>query len=271
MDDESRSAIRGGFGVFYQRTSFTFLTPMFSGGRYSDSFIVQYPLNNADPGPRAGNLPTAPELVNGPTVNHAPDRRAVPARHAEPQRRHRAIRQPGSRELVVAAIQPGLRAADRRDVRRRHRLHPFRAARPVRADRPQPRHPGHHRGDQHAAAQHAAGRRSRRVRGPRRDHRQRRVGRLQHRPGVDDAARARRLHRARVLRLFARRRQRQHRPGRRRGLASARRPQPRQRRGPDQRRSAAHPVGGRHLRGAEDAWAAGERRLPGALRARPSR
>ena len=71
LDDESRSVIRGGFGVFYQRTSFTFLTPMFSGGRYSDSFVVQYPLNNADPGPRAGNFPTAPELVNGPTVNHA--------------------------------------------------------------------------------------------------------------------------------------------------------------------------------------------------------
>jgi hypothetical protein len=71
MDDESRSAIRGGFGVFYQRTSFTFLTPMFSGGRFSDSFVVQYPLNNADPGPRAGAFPTAPELVNGPTVNHA--------------------------------------------------------------------------------------------------------------------------------------------------------------------------------------------------------
>ncbi len=71
MDEESRSAIRGGFGVFYQRTSFTFLTPMFSAGRLSDSFVVQYPLNNADPGPRAGSLPTAPELVNGPVVNHA--------------------------------------------------------------------------------------------------------------------------------------------------------------------------------------------------------
>jgi Carboxypeptidase regulatory-like domain/TonB-dependent Receptor Plug Domain len=71
MDDDSRSAIRGGFGVFYQRTSFTFLTPMFSGGRFSDSFVVQYPLNNADPGPRAGNFPTTPELAGGPTVNRA--------------------------------------------------------------------------------------------------------------------------------------------------------------------------------------------------------
>ena len=49
MDDESRSAIRGGFGVFYQRTSFTFLTPMFSGGRFSDSFVVQFPLTTPIP------------------------------------------------------------------------------------------------------------------------------------------------------------------------------------------------------------------------------
>jgi len=71
MDAESRSAVRGGFGVFYQRTSYTFLTPMFSSGRLADSFTVQYPLNNADPGPRSGNFPTNPLLVNGPQVNHA--------------------------------------------------------------------------------------------------------------------------------------------------------------------------------------------------------
>lgn len=71
MDAESRSALRGGFGVFYQRTSYTFLTPMFSAGRFSDSFTVQYPLNNADPGPRAGNFPADPLLRNGPVVNHA--------------------------------------------------------------------------------------------------------------------------------------------------------------------------------------------------------
>ncbi len=71
MDDQSRSVVRGGFGVFYQRTSFTFLTPMFSAGRLSDSFVVNYPLNNADPGPRAGNFPTQPELAAGPTVSRA--------------------------------------------------------------------------------------------------------------------------------------------------------------------------------------------------------
>jgi len=71
LDDRGRSAIRGGFGVFYQRTSYTFLTNMFSDGRNSSSFTVLFPTNNIDPGPRQGNFPTDPQLVNGPTVNHA--------------------------------------------------------------------------------------------------------------------------------------------------------------------------------------------------------
>ena len=70
MDDAGRSAMRGGVGVFYQRTSYTFLTNMFSNGRFSNSFVVQFPTNNVDPGPRQGNFPTDATLVSGPTVNH---------------------------------------------------------------------------------------------------------------------------------------------------------------------------------------------------------
>jgi hypothetical protein len=69
LDD--RSAIRGGFGVFFQRTSYTFLTPTFDAGRNSVSFTQQFPTNNADAGPRAGNFPTNEMLRNGPVVNHA--------------------------------------------------------------------------------------------------------------------------------------------------------------------------------------------------------
>ena len=71
LDERGRSALRGGAGVFYQRTSYTFLTNMFSNGRFSDSFTVNFPTNNFDPGPRQGNFPTDPILVNGPVVNHA--------------------------------------------------------------------------------------------------------------------------------------------------------------------------------------------------------
>lgn len=69
LDDDGRSAVRGGAGIFYQRTSYTFLTNMFSNGRFSDSFVVNFPTNNFDPGPRQGRVPTDPFLVNGPTVN----------------------------------------------------------------------------------------------------------------------------------------------------------------------------------------------------------
>jgi hypothetical protein len=69
--EDGRSAVRGGAGIFYQRTSYTFLTNMFSNGRFSDSFTVSFPTNNFDPGPRQGVLPTNPFLVNGPVVNRA--------------------------------------------------------------------------------------------------------------------------------------------------------------------------------------------------------
>ena len=63
--------MHGGFGLFYQRTVLTPLTPMVASGRYTDSFIANFPLNNIDPGPRSGRFPTDPMLVNGPTVNRA--------------------------------------------------------------------------------------------------------------------------------------------------------------------------------------------------------
>jgi hypothetical protein len=71
LDDAGRSALRGGFGTFYQRTSYTFLTGMFSNGPMSDSFTAQFPTNGPDLGPRNGRLPTDPFLVNGPVVNRA--------------------------------------------------------------------------------------------------------------------------------------------------------------------------------------------------------
>ena len=71
LDDEGKSVIRGGWGLFYQKTPFTFLTGVVSNGVFSNSFSVQFPSNNVDPGPSAGRLPTDPFLVNGPVVNRA--------------------------------------------------------------------------------------------------------------------------------------------------------------------------------------------------------
>ena len=71
LDAESKSVVRGGWGIFYQKTPFTFLTGVVSSGVYSDSFTVNFPANSLDPGPSAGRLPTDPYLVNGPVVNRA--------------------------------------------------------------------------------------------------------------------------------------------------------------------------------------------------------
>ena len=71
LDEQGRSAVRGGAGIFYQRTSYAFLTNMFSGGRFTNSSLVNFPTNNIDGGPRLGNFPTDAMLVNGPVVNRA--------------------------------------------------------------------------------------------------------------------------------------------------------------------------------------------------------
>jgi hypothetical protein len=71
LDDDGTSVIRGGWGLFYQKTPFTFLTGVVSSGVFADSFTVSFPANNIDPGPSQGRLPTDPFLVNGPVINRA--------------------------------------------------------------------------------------------------------------------------------------------------------------------------------------------------------
>ncbi len=69
MDNDARSALRGGFGLFFQRTPFTFFDEFLGAGVFSDSFTVTFPANNPDPGPSNGRFPTDPMLVSFPTVN----------------------------------------------------------------------------------------------------------------------------------------------------------------------------------------------------------
>ncbi|HEY8562534.1 MAG TPA: TonB-dependent receptor [Pyrinomonadaceae bacterium] len=67
----AKTVVRGGFGTFYQNTPFELITAFMTAGPFSTSFVRNFPLNAADPGPRAGNFPTDPTLVNGPVVNRA--------------------------------------------------------------------------------------------------------------------------------------------------------------------------------------------------------
>ena len=71
LDDEGQSVVRGGVGLFYQKTPFGPLGNFMSNGVFADSFNVLFPANGVDPGPSRGQLPTNPFLVNGPVVNRA--------------------------------------------------------------------------------------------------------------------------------------------------------------------------------------------------------
>ena len=121
LDDAGTSVVRGGWGLFYQKTPFTFVTGVVSAGVFSDSFIGQLcgpataPIcpstTQVDPGPSAGRLPTNPFLVNGPVVNRALLNALFPAGHAGEEHRHRAVRQSGPPSAVLAPGERRIRAA----------------------------------------------------------------------------------------------------------------------------------------------------------------
>lgn len=69
----TRSVMRGGYGLFYERTRLGATAPFVSPASavFSDSFTVSFPTDRADPGPSKGTMPTDPFLVNGPVVNWA--------------------------------------------------------------------------------------------------------------------------------------------------------------------------------------------------------
>lgn len=69
LTGDGRTVIRGGYGTFYEPVRIGTLSAFINTGVFSDSFTVNFPANNADPGPAAGNRPTDPFLRDGPTVN----------------------------------------------------------------------------------------------------------------------------------------------------------------------------------------------------------
>src|SRR5262245_15592179 len=69
LDAARRSLLRGGYGLFYDKTSLELLAPIVTAGRFSSSFIAVFPANGMDPGPSQGRLPVEPMLRNGPTVD----------------------------------------------------------------------------------------------------------------------------------------------------------------------------------------------------------
>ena len=64
-----RSILRGGYGRFYDKTHFELIGGLFTNTPFTSSFTLNFPTNNADPGPRNGQFPTDDFLVNGPVIN----------------------------------------------------------------------------------------------------------------------------------------------------------------------------------------------------------
>ena len=68
-DAGGNSVIRGGYGRFYERLWVNRFEPFVRNGVYASSFLIDFPLDDIDPGPSQGMFPTHPLLVNGPVLN----------------------------------------------------------------------------------------------------------------------------------------------------------------------------------------------------------
>jgi hypothetical protein len=61
-DGQSKSVVRGGYGLFYDRTLLGTVDNFLTDYKYSPSFTANFPESAPDPGPRNGTFPTEPML-----------------------------------------------------------------------------------------------------------------------------------------------------------------------------------------------------------------
>jgi hypothetical protein len=66
--EDRRSVVRGGYGIFYNRTLLGMLDNTITDNKFLRSFEADFPTTQADPGPSNGQFPTDPTLLT-PTVS----------------------------------------------------------------------------------------------------------------------------------------------------------------------------------------------------------
>ena len=63
------SVLRAGYGMFYEKLWTDRFEPFVRQGVFASSFVTEFPVERADPGPSQGQLPSHPLLQNGPVLN----------------------------------------------------------------------------------------------------------------------------------------------------------------------------------------------------------
>ena len=70
-DFDGKTVARAGYGRFFDKTHFEVIGGLYTGTPFTSSFTTTFPVPGPDLGPRNGQLPTDPFLVNGPVINQA--------------------------------------------------------------------------------------------------------------------------------------------------------------------------------------------------------
>ncbi len=76
--DGGKSVVRAGYGRFFDKTHFEVIGGLYTGTPFTSSFVATFPVSSFDNGPRTGQFPTDPFLVNGPVINTAELNRLYP-------------------------------------------------------------------------------------------------------------------------------------------------------------------------------------------------